>query len=312
MLNVATRRFAILPLLTVLLLGTAAADTGEIRYSYVAGAGGVPLSVAETGDPTAPAILFIHGLGQSHLSFAAQLQSPLNQHYHLVAFDLRGHGNSGKPWDPAAYTDSKAWSDDVARVIEATGIRRPLVVAWSYGTLVINDYIRQRDAVDLAGIVMIGAVGGLAPVPPTAMDPKIMATMQRLGALGASPGLENTLLASHEVVPLLTARPMTAQWTATAETVGALVPPFARTAMGGRMRTNNADLVARIHVPMLLLGGSEDRGMAKAMLLSLSDALPLHAQVEVYEGSGHSPFAEEPQRFNADLAAFAGRVFGAR
>lgn len=274
-------------------------------YSYVTGAGGVPLSVVQLGAPDAPGILFIHGLGQSHLSFALQLHSSLADRYHLVAFDLRGHGNSGKPWDPAAYADSQAWADDVAKVIESTGLKRPVVVAWSYGTLVIADYVRHYGANGVAGIVMIGALGGLASLPPSAFDPKVMALMQTLRTLSSSPGLENTLTASRDVVPLLTARPMPAQWTATAETVNALVPPFARGAMGARMSANNSDLIYLFRVPMWLLAGSEDRGTPGTLMNQLAGALPLHATVKVYEGSGHSPFAEEPARFNDDLETFA-------
>jgi len=283
-----------------------------LRYSYVTGAGGVPLSVVQAGDPQAPAILFLHGLGQSHLSFGLQLHSALATRFHLVAFDLRGHGNSGKPWDAAAYSDSRVWADDVAAVIQAAGLNHPVVVAWSYGTLVIADYIRAYGTESLGGIMMVGALGGLASLPASAFDPKVMAKMQELHQLSASPGLENTLLASHEVVPLLTARPMPAAWTSMCETVNAMVPPFARNAMGGRISTNNTDLIPRIHVPMLLLDGSEDKGTPESLMKSLAGKLPRPAHVEVYDGSGHSAFAEEPGRFNHDLEAFADSVVAAR
>jgi pimeloyl-ACP methyl ester carboxylesterase len=287
------------------------ADPPVLRFSYVKGAGGVPLSMAEAGDARAPGILFIHGLGQSHMSFALQLHSPLASRFHLVAFDLRGHGNSAKPWDVAAYGETRVWADDVSKIIEASGLKRPLVVAWSYGTLVMADYVRHYGTDGLAGIVMIGALGGLASLPPAAFDPAIMAKIKELHDLAASPGLEDTLAASRGVVPLLTARPMPSRWTATSETVNALVPPFARTAMSARMMVNNSDLVGHMRVPMVLLAGSEDRGTPAALMKTLSDALPLHAEVKVYEGSGHTAFAEEPERFNQDLAAFAGAVFAA-
>jgi non-heme chloroperoxidase len=287
------------------------ADIGppDMRFSYVVGAGGVPLSVAQTGDPRSAGILFLHGLGQSHLSFALQLHSSLAQRFHLVAFDLRGHGNSGKPWDPEAYSDSGRWADDVARVIAATGLERPVIVAWSYGTLVAGDYLRHLGSAGLSGIVMIGALGGLATLPLAALDPAYMAKLQRLHQLNASPGLENTLAASHDIVPLLTARPMPAAWTAMAETVNAMVPPFARSVMGARLSTDNKDLIPQIRVPMMLLAGSEDRGTPRSLMQSLADSLPAHTQVSVYDGSGHSAFAEEPVRFNRDLEAFATRAF---
>jgi len=221
-----------------------------------------------------------------------------------VAFDLRGHGNSGKPWDDAAYSGTRAYAEDIANVIAATGLKRPLIVAWSYGTLCTADFVRHFGTDNIAGIVMIGALGGLASLPPAAFDPAVMAGMKTLHELGASPGLENTLRASHGVVPFLTARPMSREWTTTSETVNALLPPFARTVMGARMTADNTDLIDRIHVPILLAAGSEDHGTPESLMQTLATRLP-QSRVKVYAGSGHSPFAEDPEQFNRDLLEFA-------
>ena len=71
----------------------------------VRSADGTDLLVVQEGDPTAPGILMIHGFAQSYLSFRRQFGSDLTRRFHLVSFDLRGHGGSAKPSDPAAYTD---------------------------------------------------------------------------------------------------------------------------------------------------------------------------------------------------------------
>jgi len=36
-----------------------------------------------------------------------------------------------------------------------------------------------------------------------------------------------------------------------------------------------------------------------------------HGRMSEYPGVGHAPFLEEPDRFNAELAAFARECFGA-
>lgn len=313
------RRWAALGALGLSGLATAASETAApaaasagLQYSYVEGAGGVPLSVAQVGAADTPGILFIHGIGQSHLSFARQLAGPLAQHYHLVAFDLRGHGNSGKPWNDAAYLDSAVWAEDVQRVIAATGLERPLVVAWSYGTLVVADYIRHHGTDRIGGIVMIGATGGLVPYTNVAGSAEARAKMKSLYQLAVSPGLENTLLASRGTVPWLTYKPMPPDWTATAETVNALVPPYARGALVQHLYSNNTDIVGRVHVPVLLMAGAEDRGDPESLLRTLADALPLHADIKIYAGTGHSVFAEEPEKFDRDLDAFTRSALAAR
>jgi non-heme chloroperoxidase len=73
------------------------------NYSPVAGplvaktSDGLNLSVQTYGGVGNDEILFIHGFGQSRLSWSKQTSSSLTEHYRVVTFDLRGHGNSDKP-----------------------------------------------------------------------------------------------------------------------------------------------------------------------------------------------------------------------
>jgi len=153
-------RIIALMLLTWPLLATA------VDYRTITGAGGVPLQIAESGDQSAPGILLIHGAALSSSSWLQQMNSSLADAFHLVAFDLRGHGNSGKPWDPAQYSDSKLWADDVAAVMQATGLKHPVIVGWSYGGHVTMDYLRHYSDDRIAGIVFVGSTGGMQPFPP--------------------------------------------------------------------------------------------------------------------------------------------------
>ena len=75
----------------------------------------------------------------------------------MVTYDLRGHGNSDKPLDPARYRDSKAWGDEVKAVMDAAGLRRPVLVGWSYAGRVISDYVTTHGAGRLAGINFVDA-----------------------------------------------------------------------------------------------------------------------------------------------------------
>jgi len=70
---------------------------------------GLNLSAQMYGDAGNDEILFVHGFGQSSLSWSKQTSSSLTQHYRVVTFDLRGHGNSHKPDDDAAYASREQW-----------------------------------------------------------------------------------------------------------------------------------------------------------------------------------------------------------
>src|SRR5262245_705014 len=125
----------------------------------IEGGGGVSLHVVETGNPKGRPILFIHGFSQCWLSWSRQLDSDLADDYRLVALDMRGHGLSDKPRD--AYGDSKLWADDVNAVIRSLRLDHPILSGWSYGPLVILDYIRHYGEKDIGGIHFVGAVTGL-------------------------------------------------------------------------------------------------------------------------------------------------------
>jgi non-heme chloroperoxidase len=83
---------------------------------------GLNLSVQTYGDAGNNEILFVHGFGQSRLSWSKQTSSSLTERCRVVTFDLRGHGDSDKPGDSAAYASGEKWADDLHAVIETAGL----------------------------------------------------------------------------------------------------------------------------------------------------------------------------------------------
>ncbi len=145
---------------------TSCAAWAELTYREIEGYGGVPLNVIETGNKNGPGILLIHGFGQAAMAFRLQLDSDLANDFHIVAFDLRGHGLSGKPWQEDLVAPSEAWAGDVAAFISATNLENPVLVGWSYGGFVVSDYVRHFGLDGIAGINLVGSLGGLVPVRP--------------------------------------------------------------------------------------------------------------------------------------------------
>lgn len=285
-----------------------ALDTAPYSFRTVEGAGGVPLNVVTVGDATNPPILFVHGLAQSYLSFEPQFRSTLAERYYLVSFDLRGHGNSSKPWDRAAYSSDAIWAEDVERVVGALQLRRPVIVGWSYGTLVAVDYLRRAGAAAVSGVVFAGAYGGLTPPPNMGAMPPEMA-QNRLRQMSADLG--HNFEAARFTVRRLTAEPMPAAWSDRAAAISLMLPRVAREGMFMR-RLDSRDLLPGLAgVPFLVNVGTKDISTPEATARELAKQLP-KASVSVYEGVGHSPFVEDPERFNRELGEFATRAFALR
>src|SRR5262245_18150634 len=127
------------------------------RHDVLTTADGVKLSVREWGDPAGPPILLIHGVAQCHLAFARQFASKELAPFRLVAFDVRGYGESDKPDDISYYDDHRRWADDVHTVIQGLKLDRPLIAGWSMGGRVIGQYLTVHGDKALSGIHLISS-----------------------------------------------------------------------------------------------------------------------------------------------------------
>lgn len=118
---------------------------------------GLTRSVRAYGDRAGPEILFVHGLGGCRLSGDRQLAG-LAGRFRVVTYDLRGHGDSDKPADAAAYGDGRRWADGLAAVIVSAGPRRPALVGWSLGGLVVGHYLACHGGDRVSGVNLVDAV----------------------------------------------------------------------------------------------------------------------------------------------------------
>ena len=76
---------------------------------------------------------FQHGLTSSILRwYEFGFVDALKDDYRLVLIDARGHGDSDKPHDAAAY-DQKLMASDVIAVLDAEGIDRAHYMGYSMG-----------------------------------------------------------------------------------------------------------------------------------------------------------------------------------
>ncbi len=291
---------------------TMAHMTQALDYKMVPGAGGVPLNTVEAGDKSKPGILLVHGFAQSHMSFKKQLESAdLTRDYHLVAFDLRGHGNSGKPWKPEDYKDSKIWADDVAAVMDATGLQKAVVVGWSYGGFVMANFIEHYGTSRVLGLNLAGSAGGMVmppfPAPPPGADPEIAKQRAATAKRQVSGNIEENLVGAREGIAFLTAGPGDETWQGISRAGGMLLLPYVRTALGGRSLDNTKVLPTIASLPMLITYGSADGVIGLQQLDGLKKVLK-NAKYSVYDGVGHSTFYEASERFNKELSAFAASV----
>lgn len=102
-----------------------------------------------------PAIVLLHGGGGTRQDWHKTGYVRRLQHrFYLITIDLRGHGESDHPTDPAAYTTEKL-EQDILAVVDACGVRLFHMWAMSYGGKVARYLAVHCERV--AGLILIGA-----------------------------------------------------------------------------------------------------------------------------------------------------------
>ncbi len=277
-----------------------------MRHHAVVGGGGTRLHAVESGNPAGRPILFLHGWSQSHASWAQQLGSPhLAERFRLIALDLRGHGDSGKP--AGAYGDGELWADDIRLTLEALEVSGAVLCGWSYGGYVINDYLRRYGTARLSGLHYVGAATdagartdyrfmgkgweGILPAPGST-EPSAY-----------SDGAEEAAAVMRTFVRRCFARPPGVPAELTMLGISLCTPPRVRKELFAR-KLRNDDVLAAVTLPTLVAHGELDAIVDVETGKHIAGRIA-GAQLSLYANAGHMPFCEDAERFERELARFA-------
>jgi pimeloyl-ACP methyl ester carboxylesterase len=109
------------------------------------------LAVWEWPNPGAPTLVMVHGIQDFALSLS-QLAETLSRHYRVVAYDLRGHGDSDKP---GVYTMPHHLADLHALLFQLE-VEKPILLGHSLGSQIVTQYAGIFDDVPRAVVSLDG------------------------------------------------------------------------------------------------------------------------------------------------------------
>jgi pimeloyl-ACP methyl ester carboxylesterase len=125
---------------------------------------GTSIAYTQTGD--GPPVLLLHGFASDHVGNWVRpgvVDALVAGGHRVVASDARGHGESDKPHDPAAYAGD-TMANDARALIDHLGLEAVAVVGYSMGAIVsarlVPDEPRAR------ALVLSGVGGRLAAGSP--------------------------------------------------------------------------------------------------------------------------------------------------
>ena len=271
----------------------------QLRSSFVHAKDGLRLAVDEAGERGKPAVVFVHGYAQSRASWRQVLSGPLAEELHLIAYDLRGHGDSETP--PVERCTVEQLGADLAAVIESLGGATPIVAPWSYGGVSVGEYLRQGGR-QLSGLWLLAASNAIGrsarPLFGSAMNNHARALLSADPATyeaGARAFLTETTSAalSPEVIEDSLAEMLR-------------VPAHVRSALLSKDQDYLEEL-ATCGLPISILHGRGDLVVLPAMSERVIARVP-EARGVWLDDVGHLPWLEAPQVFAAELRALVKRA----
>ena len=248
-----------------------------------------------------PAILLIHGIGDNSTTWST-VQTKLAQRFTVIAPDLLGHGRSDKPradYSVAAYANGMR---DLLSVLDIDSVT---VVGHSLGGGVAMQFAYQFPQL-VNRLILVGAGGvtkdvnlalrvAAMPMGSEALAllrlPLVLPTLQAVGRCsGALLGSTRVGRDIHEALRILSDLPEPTASSAFARTLRAVVD------WRGQVVTMLDRCYLTQSVPVQLIWGSHDSVIPVSHAEMAHAAMP-GSQLEIFQGSGHFPFHDDPDRF---------------
>jgi proline iminopeptidase len=309
------RLFFVAFLLALTAAAPPGASTGEHR---VRTSDGVELWYRVAGVERGVPVLFLHGgPGEGSQALQALGGPALEKKVRMVYLDQRGSGQSERPKDPKYYSLALLESD-VDLIRRELGADKVVLLAHSAGTPIALDYAADHPE-HVAGLILTGAVPDL----PAAMDAlcgRLKATHPDLypkAVRAAAPGRVCDPFAAFPNGKAQQAFNDDNMFPddAVRQRVNWLdhIPGLANSGEMGGALFNQGILnyrfsrPERITMPLLFIAGAKDFQTALAPQRALA-AKVKNGRVIVYPEAGHFMFADEPERFAADVASFVARL----
>ncbi len=235
-------------------------------------------------------MILLHGMSDSWRSFEPVL-SFLPEDYRVISLSQRGHGDSSKPEKGYYYSD---FASDLAAFMDALNIDAAVIVGHSSGSSNAKRFAMDYPERTL-GLVLIGSPTDASNNPG---DQEFYDTV----ISKMEDPLERDQI--EELQKEVMGGKIPQQFLETIVQESLKVP--ARVWKLMVLRDLEEDMSAeqsKISAPTLIMWGDQDPVIPRSAQDLLLKTIP-NSKLLIYEGLGHGPHWEDPERFAADLVNF--------
>ncbi|HSK15508.1 MAG TPA: alpha/beta hydrolase [Gaiellaceae bacterium] len=264
--------------------------------SYVETADGVRLRLCDRGRG-ARAFVLVHGWKQSHRLFDPAI-ARLSERHRVVAFDLRGMGESDKP---GSRYDFDELAGDLGFVLESLDLEDATLVGWSMGCTVTLTYMRLSGA-RVGRLVLVNGPLRLTRAPgfpfglePERLDGYVDALARDWPRNERAFAAESLLEPDDERIDWLVRTALQTQL------------DVALRLVREQARLDLRAVVESLDVPVLAAYSRHEPWWPPELADWIAEHAP-RGERAIFERSAHCPSFEEPESFCAVLEDFAVRT----
>jgi pimeloyl-ACP methyl ester carboxylesterase len=235
-----------------------------------------------------PPLILTHGYSSTSAMWQGQIAA-LSAHYKLILWDMRGHGQSDYPVDPAAYSEALTVAD-IAALLDAVGADKAIVGGLSLGGYMSLAFYRTHPERVRALLIIDTGPGFKKDEARDAWNKRAHETADRFEREGLA------------VLKSLSAE--------RASVVHRDAGGLARAARGMLTQRDASvmEILPHIKVPSLVVVGADD-----TPFIAASDYMAAKipgAQKAVISAAGHAANIDQPEAFNDAVTSFLDRLDG--
>jgi non-heme chloroperoxidase len=252
-----------------------------------------------TGNTNGPTIVFVHGFAQAGLAFDSQFYDhDLNRKFRMIRYDMRGHGWSSAPDDINAYKSGTKWGQDLKSVIDAWALKNVTLVGWSYGGIVISEYVRIAGDQNVRNMIYVDASTSVGIQGPITLNPNYTSNFPTY----VSNDYTTRMLGFKNFTAMVTKWPLSQDNYMRVLGWMLATKPICSKGMHERV-SNNSEVLSRFAKPTLIIQGDSDC-IQLVLGSQLTQKLIPNSELVILKDAGHACFIDQPQEFNRLISQF--------
>jgi pimeloyl-ACP methyl ester carboxylesterase len=238
-------------------------------------------------------VVFVHGWPFDHRIFEYQMMALAEHDFRVVGIDLRGFGQSDKPWEGNEYDH---WAADVGKVLAGLPLRDVILVGFSIGGAIAAHHLARFRDTRIAKLMLAAA-----PLPSAARSTEDKEGYNML----IRKALRDKAAFTHEMIGPMFNTPVSAEYAHWLDSIGRGASLRATVRVFEELRDRDIrPQIGNIRIPTRILHGVHDK-IVPFELAEEQQRLIRNAALVRFENSGHALFWDERDKFVEEIAKFA-------